>query len=74
MEMALDGSHESQYSFTESSFPRSVRADDADELACIDGKSNILQRDDAGKSKRRMVEPNDRLMGVWHETRYSFRR
>src|SRR5437868_14586061 len=37
MEMALDGSHESQYSFTESGFPRSVRTDDADEFTCIDG-------------------------------------
>jgi hypothetical protein len=72
VEMALDGSHEAQYGFTESGFPRSVRANDADEFTCVDGKTNILKRNDAGKPKRRVVEPNDRLVEVWHETRYSF--
>jgi len=74
MKMALDGSYEAQYGSAECGFSRSVGADDADKLARVDGKRNVLERDDAGKSERRVIKPNDRLMGVWHETRRSFRR
>ena len=63
MEMALERSHETQYSAAESGFPRSVRTDDPHELARIDGKRDILKRNDAGKSKRRVVKLNDRLDG-----------
>jgi hypothetical protein len=74
MEMALDGSHEAQYGSAKCGFSRSVGTDDADKLARVDGKRNVLERDDAGKSERRVIKPNDGLMGVWHETRRSFRR
>jgi len=64
MEMALNGSQEAQYSSAECSFPRSVGADDADKLACLNGKRDILERNDARKSERRVVKPNDRLLGL----------
>jgi hypothetical protein len=62
MEMALDGSHKAQYGSAECGFPRSVRTDDTDELTRIDGKGNILEGNDAGKSERRVVKLNDRLV------------
>jgi hypothetical protein len=73
MEMALDGSQEAQYGSAECGFPRSVGADHADKLARLDGKRDVLERDDARKSERRVVKPNNRFGRVWHETRRSFR-
>ncbi len=59
--MTFDGGHKAQYGFAEGRLPRTVGADHTDEFAGVDGKTDVFERNDAGKSKRRVIKVNDRF-------------
>ena len=74
MKMSLHWSEKPQHGTTQRRLARSIWTDDTDEFTVVNSQRDVFERNEPGKPERGMVKTDDRLAGIRHGIRSSFRR